>query len=325
MGLRGIHFGSYWMGCNDVVFLMARDLAELCEVHIIDTGLYSPELSGWFEVDGSRNSRRPIRWLDHERVMGVVREAEADFIVVNSGGMSIRPETAEALRAARVVTVGISLSDPDVYQDHGAAYAHLYNFYYTNSLFSLENHYVGHPNIRWLPFAASPALHRPLSDVEQIYDVVVVGHARPDRLQVVRELKRHFSVGLFGEGWGEDVRSVHGEDHVRAINSGRMYLSFPATVAGYMNLKVGLLEAAACRVCLLSQSFPELERFFRPGMEIALYRESGELIKAVRYYLSAPHLCEWLAENSYQRFLAEHTWGYRWRGVLNDIRRCKLG
>lgn len=323
--MRCIHFGSYWMGCNDVVFLMARDLARLCETRIVDTGIYSPERSSWFEEDTSRNPKRPIHWLDHERVMNAVQEFGADFVIVNSGGMSLRPETAKLLRKTGIILVGISLSDPDVYQDHGAAYAHLYDYYYTNSLFSFNNNYERQPNIRLLPFAASPALHRPLPDVEKKYDLVVVGHARPDRLQVVHELKKHFSVGLFGDGWGKNVRSVHGEDHVLAINSGRMYLSFSATVARYMNVKVGLLEAAACRICLLSQYFPELERFFRPGMEIALYKSPDDLINAVRYYLSAPNLCDWLAENSYSRFLSEHTWEFRWKEILNDIRAGKLG
>jgi hypothetical protein len=324
MTLRGIHFGSYWMGENDVVFLMARDLAALCEVSLIDIGLYCREESSWYLIDASRNPKRPIHWLDHERVMEVVAEVRADFVCVNSGGISLRPETSEKLRAAGVVTVGISLSDPDVYRDHGAAYAHLYDLYYTNSLYSLNHQYSRGKNVKWLPFAASPGLHRPMADVEKIYDVVVVGHARPDRLQVVHKLQKHFSVGLFGNGWGTGTRPVNGEDHVQAVNSGKMYLSFSATVAGYMNVKVGLLEAAACRLCLVSQSFGELERFFRPGVEIALYKSTDGLIEVIRYYLGASHVREWMAENSYRRLLAEHTWVHRWKEVLNDVRTGKL-
>lgn len=325
MRLQGIHFGSYWMGDNDVVFLMARDMATLCDLHLIDTGLYASAPNGWYEADISLNPRRPIHWLDHDRVMAAVSESRADFIVVNSGGMSIRPETAAKLRASGVVMVGISLSDPDVYPDHGIAYAHLYDLFYTNSRYSLEQQYAKDLNVRWLPFAASPRHHRPMPEVPIIHDVVIVGHARPERMRVVKQLQRHFDVGLYGDGWGAGSRSVHGEEHVRAINSGHIYLSHSATVAGYMNVKVGLLEAAACRTCLVTQAFAEVEEFFRPGMEICLYREVDDLIDAIRYYLGAPHVREWLAENSYGRFKFEHTWGSRWKGVLDDIRSCKLG
>ena len=313
------------MGDNDVVCLMARDLAALCDLHIIDAGLYAPEPSGWYKADVSLNPRRPIHWLDHNRVMAAVSETRADFTIVNAGGMSLRPETAAKLRASGVVTVGISLSDPDVYPDHGIAYAHLYDLFYTNSRYSLEQQYAKKLNVRWLPFAASPNLHRPMPEVHKIYDVVIVGHARPERIQMVKKLRRHFTVGLFGNGWGAGSRSVHGEEHVRAINSGRIYLSDSATVAGYMNVKVGLLEAAACRTCLVTQAFTEVGEFFRPGMDICLYEGGDDLVDVIRYYLSAPLVCDWLAENSYSRFLSEHTWESRWKEVLNDIRRCKLG
>lgn len=325
MTLRGVHFGSYWMGDNDVVSLMVRNLASLCELHAVDTGLYDPAPSAWCTPDLARNPKRPVQWLDQERVLGVVRETEADFVIVNSGGMSLTPETVAQLRKSRVVTVGISLSDPDVYPDHGAEYAHLYDLYYTNSLYSLQYQYPPKAQARWLPFAASTKFHCPLPEVTKSHDVVVVGHCRPDRLKVVRRLETCCSVGLFGDGWGSGSRSVHGEEHVRAINSGRVYLSFSATVAGYMNVKVGLLEAAACRICLVSQAFPEIGRFFRPGMEIALYNDLDELVPMVRQLLAAPRLREWLAENSYRRLLSEHCWENRWRMVLDAIQASKLG
>ncbi|WP_160295282.1 glycosyltransferase [Geobacter sp. OR-1] len=313
------------MGDNDVVCLMARDLAALCDLVTIDTGLYSSENYGWFEVDASLNPQRPIHWLDHDRVIAAVNDARADFIIVNSGGMSLRPETAEKLRSAGVATVGISLSDPDVYQDHGIAYAHLYDLYYSNSMYSLKQQYPKNLKVRWLPFAASPSLHRPMPQVPKTYDVVIVGHARPERIQVVNSLKRYFSVGLFGSGWGYGSSAVHGEEHVRAINSGRIYLSFSATVAGYMNVKVGLLEAAACRTCLITKAFAEVEKFFRSGMEIYLYKDTDDLVASVRHCLSSPYVRDWLAENSYARFLSDHTWESRWNGVIHDVRQCKLG
>ncbi|MDR0539564.1 MAG: hypothetical protein LBG74_03550, partial [Spirochaetaceae bacterium] len=39
--LKGIHYGAYWMGDNDVVKAMADDLSEICNLTIIDLALYS--------------------------------------------------------------------------------------------------------------------------------------------------------------------------------------------------------------------------------------------------------------------------------------------
>ncbi len=34
-------------------------------------------------------------WLDHHRVLSIVSEQDADFVVVNAGGLSLRPEKME--------------------------------------------------------------------------------------------------------------------------------------------------------------------------------------------------------------------------------------
>jgi spore maturation protein CgeB len=317
--LRGIHFGSYWMGENDIVFLMARDLATICNVAIVDVDIYARQRSDWYEEDDRCGQKKVVRWLDHRRVLAAVSEQGANFVVANAGGLSLRPETIEILRKRKVVCVGISLSDPDVFPYNGKVYSHLYDLFYTNSLHSLKNQYGRETNIRLLPFAASPRLHRPLPDVEKKYDIVVVGHARADRTETVNALKKHFSVGLFGRGWGAEHSPVNGADHVKAINSGRAYLSFSRTAAGFTNVKIGIFEAAACKTLLITQVFEEMDRYFKYGMETVGYSSTDELVESVKFYRQNPHLADWIGRNSYERCLREHTWRSRWEAVLSDI------
>jgi spore maturation protein CgeB len=318
--LKGIHFGSYWMGENDIVFLMARDLATLCDMTVIDAGIYGKETSGWYEEDPRGGPQQLVRWLDHQRVLEVVSRQTPDFVVANAGGLSLRPETIEVLRQRRIVCLGISLSDPDVYPYNGKVYSHLYDVFYTNSLHSLKNQYGRDTNIKLLPFAASTQLHRPLPGVEKKYDIVVVGHARADRMETVEALKKHFSVGLFGRGWGPGCSPVNGTAHVKAINSGKAYLSFSRTVAGFDNVKVGIFEAAACQTLLVTQTFEEMDRYFKYGMETVGYCHTDELIESLKFYRRNPHLAEWIARNSYERCLRDHTWQCRWQQVLGDVR-----
>jgi len=307
------------MGENDIVFLMAHDLANICDLKIVDTGIYHKRRD-WYSQDPTWYPPNPVRWLHHERVLSAVAEQRADFVVVNAGGMSLREETVEALGREKVVCIGISLSDPDVFAYNGRVYSHLYDLFYTNSMYSLENQYDKTTNLRLLPFAASVKLHRPIEGIDKKYDVVVVGHAREDRTETVEALKRRFSVGLFGSGWGEGVFPVTGADHVEAINSGKMYLSFSRTAAGFANVKVGIFEAAACKAMLITQFFPEMERYFKYGSEVTGYLRTDELIEIVDFYLKNEHLREWIAKNSFERLVKEHTWKKRWETVLNDIR-----
>jgi spore maturation protein CgeB len=303
---------------------MAQDLKDLCNLTIIDTDIYGGNKDNWFVNDYSLSKKRPVRWINEEKVLDLVAQQHPDFVIVNSGGLSLKPQTITALKNKNVKTVGISLSDPDVFPENGKIYAEYYDLFYTNSKFALTNLYSPPTNIHLLPFAASPRLHRPLPAVEKIYDIVVVGHARPERVKIVKKLQKLFKVGLFGAGWDPSTKSVHGEDHVRAINSGKMYLSFAETVAGYNNVKVGLFEAIACRTCAVTKLFDETESYFKYGVDLLGYENDADVIDLVGVYSNNSKLRNWITDNSYKRLLLEHTWKKRWEMVLNDIEH-KLG
>jgi spore maturation protein CgeB len=112
---------------------------------------------------------------------------------------------------------------------------------------------------------------------------------------------------------------------VRAINSGKIYLSFSATRAGQMNVKVGVFEAAACGACILTERFPEMEAYFEHGKEILGYSTFEEALELTRRHLADEGLRRAVAERCYRRFLAEHTWGRRWRKVLADVEEARGG
>ena len=94
------------------------------------------------------------------------------------------------------------------------------------------------------------------------YDVVIVGHARQERIALVDKLEKICSVGTYGAGWKNSLGVVNGKKHVDAINSGRMYISFSKTVAGFNNVKVGLFEAIACKQVVFTEYMEELADYF---------------------------------------------------------------
>jgi spore maturation protein CgeB len=319
MNLTGIHLGSYWMGKNDVVALMAEELQKVSRAKLVDTRIYENNAANWYEEVTPPGQTFAIRWINEVKLQTLVRKYKPDYLILNAGGMALKPSTALWLKKQGVISVGIELSDPDVFSDNGRVYSHLFDLYYTNSLYSLKAQYPPESKYRWLPFAASPKLHKPLSPKAKAYDIVVVGHARPERLKTVAMLSKHFSVATFGTGWTTVDNTVHGEAHARAINSGKIYLSFAKTYAGYSNVKVGLFEAAACKSCIVTEYMPEIENLFTYGIDIVGYTNETTLQEAIRYYLDHPLAREWIATNCYQRTLSEHTWAHRWKGVLNDI------
>lgn len=314
-----IHYGSYWMKENDVVNTMSDDLQKVSNLVKIDLKIYEAEIDQRVKVKISTPNGN-ICVLDAEKIIKDIKDYKPDCIILNSGGLTMEDEAFQYAKKEGVVTVGISLSDPDVFPYNGQIYADKFDLFYTNSKYSLENQYDNKKgNIRCMPFAASKMHHYYMPDIEKIYDVVVVGHARPDRLEVVSRLSKKYSVGTYGNGWDVPLGIVNGIDHVKAINSGKMYLSFSKTMAGYDNIKVGLFEAVACKQVVLTSYMEELEDYFEIGKEIICYKNLEELEELVSYYVQHEKEREEIREYSYKRFLAEHTYEKRWKTVLDEI------
>ena len=154
---------------------------------------------------------------------------------------------------------------------------------------------------------------------KKIYDIVVVGHARPERVELVKRLRETFNVKTYGKNWDKKSTEVQGIEQVRAINSGKIYLSFPLTMAGFNNVKVGLFEAAACRSCIVMPYVEEVERYFLFGTDILGYTNYQILEELLTEHLKNKKRRLWVANNAYNRFNHEHTWEHRWKSIFHDL------
>lgn len=316
--LKILHYGSYWMGKNDVVNTMSDDLIPFGEIIKIDLNIYHKPNKRVKTKISTQNGCLCI--LDANLIIDDINYFKPDCIILNSGGLTMEDEAFYYAKKKGVKVIGISLSDPDVYPYNGQLYADKYDLFYTNSKYAYINQYDRkRVNINLLPFAASTQHHYYMPKVKKIYDIVVIGHARKERLEIVEKLSKYFKVGTFGHGWGNSLGEVHGVEHVAAINSGKMYLSFSKTIAGFNNVKVGLFEAMACNQVVITEYMDELNDYFEINKEILCYRDEAELIKTIAYYISHDEERERIRANAYRHFLSSHTYTKRWEQVMKDI------
>lgn len=321
---RCLHFGSYWMGNNDVVYAMVTDLKKLCNTRKIDVGIYNSHAKKWYRDDFGNDKTYPIRWLRHEMVVSVINSFKPNVIICNAGGLSLTQQSFQICKEKNITTIGISLSDPDVFQDQSSHYYKYFDLFYSNSLYSLNGHYLNSSHVHLLPFAASSSIHKPLN-IKKMYDIVVIGHARSERIELIGKLQGKFKVKTFGIGWDKNSSVVQGKEQVRAINLGKIYLSFPQTMAGFNNVKVGMFEAAACKGCIILPYIDEIQRYFSYGIDILGYSNFQMLEDLLKEYLHNDKLRTWIANNAYNRFLEQHTWTRRWESVFQDIRKLRHG
>ena len=72
---------------------------------------------------------------------------------------------------------------------------------------------------------------------------------------------------------------------------------------------VRLFEASACAAAILSDSWPGLDTFFRPGSEILLASSSDDVVRILRE--TTPEQREAIGQAARERVLAEHTSAHR--------------
>jgi spore maturation protein CgeB len=217
----------------------------------------------------------------------------------------------------------------------GLAIARKVNYYFTNSQISLS-FYIrnGQSNCFLLPFATELIGEKP-SRMEKKFDIVVAGGMRSDRIPIVNMLTdAGYSVACFGRSWSQDAvpdaiisDSVTGHLYTSAIRSGYIYLSFSRTAAGYENLKIGLLDAAAQGACVLTHEFEEISNFFEIGSEILTYSDEENLLEVVKTSLSNPKLTLEIGEKAQARISREHLWLHRWASFFKclDINSINTG
>lgn len=317
--LKILHYGSYWMKENDVVNTMSDDLTELSNVIKIDLNIYGMKMDSRVKTKIS-TPNGCICILDTEKLIEDMRQFKPDCIILNSGGITMEDGAFLYAKSAGIKVVGISLSDPDVFPYNGQVYGYKCDRFYTNSVYSLNKQYnFMKQKIDLLPFAASPSHHYFMPEVKKKYDVVIVGHARKERMETVNRLSLKYRIGTYGNGWKDSLGVVNGIEHVKAINSGKMYLSFAATMAGYENVKVGIFEAVACRQVVITSYMEELEQYFEIGKEILCYKSLEELEDLIDYYILHEEEREQIRERAYCRYLSEHTYFKRWQKVIRDI------
>lgn len=306
------------MGTNDAVAVMLRALRDVVP-NVVELNL--GEHPDAVEVLHASPSPLVPKTLCYEAVQPWLDNFRPDLVLCLAGGLTFgERDFLEVNRRAR--TVGIALSDPESFPYHGRVFAARFGHYFTTSRESLAAYLRLGVRAGLFQHGCYPGFHRHM-DVPKRYDVVVVGHAKKDRIETVNALARHFSVGVWGWGWdGCVVRpepQVHGDDYLRAICSGRLYLSLPRTHSGLLAMKYSVFEATACRMPVLTERFDEMSEHFEYGREIVGYSDLEDLTRQIEYYLAHPDEADAIAEAGHRRCLRDHTWHQRWEGLLATV------
>jgi spore maturation protein CgeB len=132
--------------------------------------------------------------------------------------------------------------------------------------------------------------------------------------------KSGVEVACFGHGW--PTGSIPAEEIPKIIRSSVISLNF-ANSRGQNQIKARTFEVPGGGGFLLTEAAPGLDLFYRPGVEIATFKNRADLLSKIRHYLAHPQERNAVALSGFERTRREHTYESRFQEVLDFAVRSR--
>jgi spore maturation protein CgeB len=190
---------------------------------------------------------------------------------------------------------------------------------------------AGIKNVIKTQWASNPYIYRKL-DLPMLYDVSFVGRVYGKRPALIERLRQQgLRVLVRGKGWPEGRATQ--EEMIQIFNQSRINLNFSASAKEVNWFKHHVLgrrrppkqikgrnfEIPGCGGFMLTDHADNLQDYYEPGKEIALFANEEDLLEKIRYYLDHETERAQIAEAGYQRTLREHTYERRFEEIFRRM------
>ena len=263
-------------------------------------------------------------------------ETFAPDLVLSMAQAPLSRQALKRLRRDKVATAMWFVEDREVFP-YWKAFAPLYDLFAViqKGDFPEQLAALGQSNSMYLPLAADPQVHRPLtlSSVERRKygsELSFVGAGYPNRRLAFRQLS-NYDLRIWGNDWdGETTLApfmqrggerIETEEVVRIFNATTINVNLhssvrPGVLVGdgdFVNPRT--FELAACGAFQVVDRRVLLSELFAEG-ELALFSDMSELVQAIEFYRASPEARAEVAGRGRARVLAEHTYAHRMQTLL---------
>ena len=296
---------------------------------------YSPTLQE--KIRGRLRGERARDQLVAPRLMAAIEEYKPDLFLTLYG-FNVAGRVLELLRDRDVTRVNWWLNDPFQFE-RACGILPAYDFAFTNAKYSVDTYRArGIRNVRFLPTACDPSVHRPLiGDPSLACQVSFAGDWSENREGIIARLveAKICDVRIFGPWRKKLAPNSPLRPHLRNgfFSPEKMVSIFASSLATlnihtwYGRYDYGLnprvFEAAACGVPQLVDEKRELRELVPTDKLYCLfaYRDEAELHAQVRAVLSDPRGARQRAMQLVGHFHQTHSYDARMRDLLTAVGR----
>jgi len=318
--------GESWGSSQGKIYLVGRGRREWLRVHLVSARWanhpwgFGNDVYDALEEMGVEVIDTDFR-LDRRHLAGLLRQdAHLTFVLKGEG---IPPELIRRIPSPTVLwypdDLMVTLHGPRHIAHNGGAFDLVYGI----SRWDLgEYRRCGVAEVRWLPLACNPRLHRKL-DLPKVHDVCFVGSIYPNRAALLARLEQRFDLL---------VTRAYTEEMVRIYNQSKIVLNLGV---GRGNIPHRIFEALACGSLLLTNEPPrdlpgslpggahDREPLFEDRRHLVHYNDDN-IEELIAYYLAHDEERESIAARGRAEVLRRHTVAHRvWR-VLRDALTARV-
>ena len=231
-------FGSKLYGESDIINHIYNDLKENLSCNFIDLNMYNTKRNKNVEMISKYDSNQKHIHYENKIDLNCFDVVDSKCIITLAGGLSLKNCDKNKY------SICINLSDPDCYYYSSKYYNKKFDFSITNSQNIIH---LYKPNSKLLNFGVSKNINYLIKNTKKKYDIIIVGGARPERIELLNKLfdLNKYNIKVCGKNWPPKYNAVFvsGKKQNIILNESKIYISFSETIAGYKNIKVGIFEA----------------------------------------------------------------------------------
>lgn len=155
------------------------------------------------------------------------------------------------------------------------------------------------------------------------YPVSFVGAAYGNRRAMIARLRHEgIEVACFGHGWPEGP--VETKRMREIFRESQISLNFSDGAHGRSDsasrqIKARTFEVPGYGGCLMTETAPNLERYFRVGEEVLTFEGADEMVEQVKTLLARPERRDQIARYGFERVRRDHTYDRRFGEVLLEL------
>ncbi len=251
------------------------------------------------------------------KLYAVVKKEKPDVMFVVPMSYEIWTETLQAIKNLKnVATICWVADDSWKYREYSrfvAKYYHLITTTYPH-IFPLYAR-DGHHNAFLTQWAANAqSIRMPLPAIKCRHQITFVGAAHGDRKKRINQLsKMGLKIECFGHGWPNG--SVAADMIPDIMRESVISLNF-SNSKGDNQIKARTFEVPGAGGFLLTENAPNLDFYYLPDKEIAVFNNLDELCLKAKYFLSHLDARDEVAFTGYQRTVLFHTYDLRLSDIL---------